>query len=478
MLIKPFTIFQLIEEIIENSLYFKLYHSNLYYMNHINNIDNNYDKDNNNEEDIVLFNNKLFLAIHNEKELSNDFIKSNPDNKEFLLVFNIDFKEMAATYGFLNKEKVKKFILLDMAQYFKEKYKIYITDEERIVLKISENNNYNLLTKKGLELFKSSIEYYFVDTFKDFLENKKYLIEFKQDNNIKQVEIFFLFNVFIMPVISNSNIIDNLKKIQLNKSIRKIFFIEQFDLEAINKTIDNNIEMSNVISEGLLNKNFISYFQPIYDNKTKEIVKYESLIRLKMNNEVLLPFKFLDLSKKTGKYYKIQEEVFKYAIEMIKRKDICISVNISFDEISNEKTYNKLIEILDENKQYVSKLSFEILEDTKITDIEVIKKFINTMREEYNIKVGLDDFGVDFSNLELLIKLGVDFIKFDGELIKNINTNIMAYNLLKYIVKFLKESNILTVAEFVENEDIYNLVKELEIDYSQGYHFSKPIELI
>jgi EAL domain-containing protein (putative c-di-GMP-specific phosphodiesterase class I) len=68
-------------------------------------------------------------------------------------------------------------------------------------------------------------------------------------------------------------------------------------------------------------------------------------------------------------------------------------------------------------------------------------------------------------------------LKIDGSLIKNIKDNELSKNIVETIVLFAKKQKIKTVAEFVESEDIYNIVKEMGIDYSQGYAFGKPQEL-
>ena len=82
----------------------------------------------------------------------------------------------------------------------------------------------------------------------------------------------------------------------------------------------------------------------------------------------------------------------------------------------------------------------------------------------------------------ILILLGLlqyepDFVKIDGSLIKNIKDNELSKNIVETIVLFAKKQKIKTVAEFVENEEVYNIVKEMGIDYSQGYAFGKPEEL-
>ena len=92
-------------------------------------------------------------------------------------------------------------------------------------------------------------------------------------------------------------------------------------------------------------------------------------------------------------------------------------------------------------------------------------------------KIAIDDFGTGYSNFEYLVKLKADYIKIDGSLIKDIDKNRISEIVCKNIVNFARDLNMKTIAEFVENESIFNKVKELGIDYSQGYYFDKPLEI-
>ncbi len=93
------------------------------------------------------------------------------------------------------------------------------------------------------------------------------------------------------------------------------------------------------------------------------------------------------------------------------------------------------------------------------------------------VKIAIDDFGVGYSNFERLLEYQPDILKIDGSLIKNIDNNPLSFNIVETIVAFAKKEHILTVAEYVENEDIFNILNDLGIDYSQGYYFGKPSAL-
>jgi EAL domain-containing protein (putative c-di-GMP-specific phosphodiesterase class I) len=95
--------------------------------------------------------------------------------------------------------------------------------------------------------------------------------------------------------------------------------------------------------------------------------------------------------------------------------------------------------------------------------------------KSYGCKIAIDDFGTGYSNFTHLLKLQTDYIKIDGSIIKNIDTNLGSRALVKTIVNFAKEMGIKTIAEYVEDEKIFTIVKELGVDYTQGYFFSQAV---
>ena len=129
------------------------------------------------------------------------------------------------------------------------------------------------------------------------------------------------------------------------------------------------------------------------------------------------------------------------------------------------------------NKYNVSnRVIFEILEDENIKSYELLKLFIDEVKS-LGCKIAIDDFGSGYSNFEHLLKMNIDYLKIDASLIKNIAKDETSYKITKTIIEFAKSLNLQTIAEFVENEEIFKIVRELGADYSQGYFFSEPIAL-
>jgi len=235
-----------------------------------------------------------------------------------------------------------------------------------------------------------------------------------------------------------------------------------------------NMKTISMIKKALSNLKIISHFQPIINNKTQEVEKYESLVRLiDENDKVLSPFLFLDISKK-GKYYnQITNRVLDNSFSALKNTNMDISMNLSALDIEQKATRDVIFELLEEHKQYGSRIVFELLEDEGVKEFQTIIDFINNVKK-FGVKIAIDDFGAGYSNFERLLDYQPDILKIDGCLIRDIQTNNYSKSVVKTIVTFAKEQGIQTVAEFIENEAIFNIVKELGVDYSQGYYFGKP----
>jgi PAS domain S-box-containing protein len=235
-----------------------------------------------------------------------------------------------------------------------------------------------------------------------------------------------------------------------------------------------NMKTVAMIKAAILNSKIISYFQPIIDNNTQEVVKYESLVRLiDQNGKVISPFFFLDIAKKSNYYTKITNIVLEYAFSILDACNKDISINLSVLDIEQTSTRLKVYELLEQHKTKAPRIVFELLEDENVKDFQLVKDFISRVKE-YGVKIAIDDFGAGYSNFERLLDYQPDILKIDGCLIRDIETSTYSLSVVKSIVTFAQEQNIQTIAEYIENESIFNIVKDLGVDFSQGYYFGKP----
>ncbi|MFX4209140.1 EAL domain-containing response regulator [Aliarcobacter butzleri] len=318
-------------------------------------------------------------------------------------------------------------------------------------------------------------------------------------NSGKSVEEFYKYTKSFINKIENQSFLVNENEIDINLTVgvshangalaykyaqrtityartklRKIMIYN--DSFNIHQSFENNIKWLKQLKNGFKENKFQAYFQPIVDTQTKEIYKYEALIRyIDENGNEVGPYNFLDIAKKTKQYPNIIKVILKDALKLIKEKNKKVSINISYADISNKNTTKYIYDFLTaQSIEHTKLLSFEILESEEIVDFEEVSRFISEVKK-FECIVGIDDFGAGYSNFHLLSKLKISFIKIDGSLIQNIHNSKDLEIIVRTISNIAKEFNVKTVAEFVANEEIYNKVKELNIDYSQGFYFDKPI---
>lgn len=240
---------------------------------------------------------------------------------------------------------------------------------------------------------------------------------------------------------------------------------------------EETLNMLKVLKHAILKDKIVPVYHAIIDNKTSKVAKYETLARImQSDNKLLSPFFFIELSKKFKLYPHITKSIIDKAFTDFKDLDYGFSINFSYIDIHNEEILEFFYKKIEENKETAKKLTIEILETENIGSYSELVIFRNKIKE-YGCSLAIDDFGSGYSNWVDILNLQPDYIKIDGSLIQNLLTSKGNINLVKTIVTFAKDNNFKTVAEFVSNEELYTLVKELGIDYSQGFFFAEP-ELI
>ncbi|MDP1784565.1 MAG: EAL domain-containing protein, partial [Sulfuricurvum sp.] len=190
---------------------------------------------------------------------------------------------------------------------------------------------------------------------------------------------------------------------------------------------------------------------------------------------IVPPMKFLTIAKKTKLYPQITLEVIYQACTLFATRDEEFSINLSDTDIRNPYTVSEIIKTITETGT-ASRIVFEILESEGIENYDEVAQFITKVKA-LGAKIAIDDFGTGYSNFENILKLSVDYIKIDGSLIREIIGNRRHRIIVETIIDFAQKIDAMTIAEFVEDVAIYDTLKELGVDYSQGYFTGKPISL-
>ena len=252
-----------------------------------------------------------------------------------------------------------------------------------------------------------------------------------------------------------------------------ILFLDE-NIELYNKLKENK-KLIEELKNALISNNLLIYGQKLINNISKK-EKYEILMRVKLEDgSILTPYSFLKEAKKAKLYLGMTRMLVKKACEYFKGKDIDFNLNLTLEDIKDQYTMDFIVNTM-EKTNTAKQITFEIVESEGIESFTEVSNFIKKAKK-LGCKIAIDDFGTGYSNFEYIIKLDVDYIKIDGSLIKNINTDNNLYLTVQTIVGFAKALKIKTVAEFVHNEEVLNCVKNLDIDYSQGFFIDEPKEL-
>ena len=258
---------------------------------------------------------------------------------------------------------------------------------------------------------------------------------------------------------------------------RQNFIIANELIEKEKEFAIKKLQTFKMLRKAINNYNIVSFFQPIVDNRTKKIVKYESLVRLiDEENNIISPYFFLDTAKEGKYYHEITSIVLRNSFRALFYTDMEISINLSTIDIEEEQTQKEFFALIERYKTEANRITIELVEDESIHELKVVEKFIDRVKA-LGVKIAIDDFGNGFSNFSRVLAYKPDYIKIDGTLVRDIEHNSTSKNLVETIVFFSKKQGIKTIAEFVENESIFNILCNLGVDFSQGYHFGKPERL-
>ena len=234
------------------------------------------------------------------------------------------------------------------------------------------------------------------------------------------------------------------------------------------------IERKNMIRRALMEEQIVPYYQPIMQNGTNQIAKYEALMRIATpEGRIVPPVEFMFTAKESGLYVHMTRQLLEQVLHDFGSSECSVSINISVDDIGDMTNREFILEKVRAFPE-PERLVFELLESEEIRSFDEVHDFLSALKA-LGCKIAIDDFGSGYSNFEYLLALNVDLIKFDASLIKQIDTNHDARMIVEMIVDFARKVGISTVAEHVSSKEILAVVKTVGIDQSQGYYLSEPL---
>ena len=387
--------------------------------------------------------------LPNRMKLIEDF--SERSNQTLILIDIIGFSIINETNGYEVGDYVLKELGGFLASMYSERFKVYHLNNDLFALVTMEDYVDNIVS--DVEKIKDDISHLtmITDNFHKTIETTIGVAYQSDDDILKKAELAL--------------------KEARNTGKNQIKFYST-DLKVIQQITDTN-HWAPIIKKALSHGGIMAYAQPIYNVKTESIDKYELLVRLEHEGVVHSPYKFLEAANHSGQLYNIFKFMFKEGCRQASKTGNHYSINISDCEFQNEGLIEFIEATIQEYNTDPSLISLEILEYNSITNSDEIKDNILKIHD-LGIEFIVDDFGVQCSNFAQTQYLPITTLKIDGSFIQNINESLDSQIIVKTIQTYAKEKDLKLIAEFVCDKEVYDTVKDLGIEYVQGYYFAEP----
>ncbi len=227
---------------------------------------------------------------------------------------------------------------------------------------------------------------------------------------------------------------------------------------------------------------FLQEIRPLSPKLKVNHRHFEILLRmLGEDDKVILPMSYILAAERYDKMAELDAWVINNAFTLILEyieidRNASFAINLSGQSLGNSDITRLIIDLLKKTPSLCKHIIFEITETAAITNPSQAGKFVSTLRR-IGVRFALDDFGTGLSSFAYLKNLKVDFIKIDGQFIRDISKDKINYALVEAINKIGHVMGIKTIAEYVENEAIKETLQKIGVDYGQGLWFSRPIPM-
>ena len=250
------------------------------------------------------------------------------------------------------------------------------------------------------------------------------------------------------------------------------------DLKDVSKILKINQEKSSLLIKAIENDQIEAYFQPIKPSSlNNNLVIHELLMRINQDGKIISAFEFIEIAESRGLINTMDLMVIEKAFIKIKESNYedILFINLSPKSLIMGDFINKINNFVDKYGIIKEKIVFEITERETVKNFTLLEKFVHTLKAE-GYKFAIDDFGSGFSSFHYIKKFPIDYLKIDGDFIVNIDKDVKDRAFVNSIVTLAKELNIKIIAEFVESQQIVEILDVLEIDYYQGFHIGRPAD--
>ncbi len=271
-------------------------------------------------------------------------------------------------------------------------------------------------------------------------------------------------------------IFHSLKKRAKEEGIQKNLLLDEKGKKILQNFLSDKYDMSFIKSK-IDNEQITLHFQPIVTTEKKELFAIEALARIKDSKRLIPAGVFIERVLEFDLIDQFDIAILRHILEMkekIQKAAPRLFININAQSLKNS-TY---IELLDQILNTLNiEIILEITEQTMLYNLELIQ----TIHKKHNVFFAADDFGTGYTSIKTITDMAknkiLKVLKIDGSLVKNMHNDIYDQKTINVVAHLAKEFGLYSVAEFVENEKILELLKYNGIEFAQGFHIAKPMDL-
>ena len=259
----------------------------------------------------------------------------------------------------------------------------------------------------------------------------------------------------------------------------KLFYVTDAIIDKYNEQHLIEKEIENALEQDRVEV----FLQPIYSNHKNRFTSAEALVRIrKETGDYLSPAKFISIAEESGQILKIGERVFEKVCIFLEKNNIerlgieYIEINLSVIQCEQKDLASRLLDIVKQYKVDPKLINLEITETASVSAKAILLKNMEILIEN-GFSFSLDDFGKGESNLMYVVEMPVSIIKLDYDMTKAFFKSERAQHVVRTVVNMAHDMNIKLVAEGIETKEEIDGMYHEDIDYIQGYYYSKPLPM-
>jgi EAL domain-containing protein (putative c-di-GMP-specific phosphodiesterase class I) len=266
---------------------------------------------------------------------------------------------------------------------------------------------------------------------------------------------------------------------ELSLSTSKPESLQQHGSNHVQNTVKNKVAMMNRLQVAIETGSFVLMAQPIEGMRGDSY--HEILLRMKGEGEegkLIMPDAFLPVAHEFGLSSKIDKWVLESTLKFMDKYRAQLpgsrfAINLTPASVGRLHFSNEVKQLLEQYKIEPWQLIFEVTESNSLINLEQANATLGAL-QNMGCRVAIDDFGTGYASYARLKDISADILKIDGSFIRNILTSSLDYQIVESICQLARIKKMQLVAEYVETEPVKNAVKNLGIDYLQGYLIGRP----